>query len=281
MLTARIRTLPEFQKHWENNKHIYHKIHELEAKICKKNRGTFTLKGFSYPAQSEVSFHVDYMHSDDITVNWRERVICPKTHLNNRLRATVHFLDLDLSPAAFSSIYIAEQSSQLYDYLDKKYANVTGSEYLGLACPPGATNERGWRNEDAVKLSFRDESFDFYLTFDCFQYIPDFLKAFSESYRILKEGGMLYWTVPFNANSYENALRATVNSDGAIGDNLPLQFGEDSNNIQKDALSHPYFGWEMFVQLKQIGFKDSYAITYWSDSLGYYGSNQFLFVAIK
>jgi len=37
----------------------------------------------------------------------------------------------------------------------------------------------------------------------------------------------------------------------------------------------------MFDQLRSIGFKDAYAITYWSDTLGYYNRDQFLFFAVK
>ena len=59
------------------------------------------------------------------------------------------------------------------------------------------------------------------------------------------------------------------------------EYHGDPLNPKKSILCYTHFGWEMLDQLKKIGFKDAYAITYWSDSLGYYSGDQLLFCAIK
>ena len=281
MISARIRSLNEFIEHRNSNAHIYSRIQALEDELCRRHKKEFTVKGFSYPAQSEVNFLVDYLYSDNVHVNWRERVVCPKTNLNNRLRAAVHFIDFELAPKPDSKFYIAEQLTPLYSYLKKKYVHLTGSEYLGPEYEPGSVNKKGIRHEDATRLSFKDEEIDYYLTFECFEHIPDFLKGFRESYRILKKGGMMFWTVPFASNSHENIIRATMAEDGAITHHLEPEYHGDPVNPNKGILCYTHFGWEMFDQLKQIGFTDAYAITYWSDSLGYYGGGQVLFCAVK
>jgi SAM-dependent methyltransferase len=189
-------------------------------------------------------------------------------------------MDFELSPDENSNIYIAEQVTPMYNYLKAKYKNLTGSEYLGPDVKPGSVDHRGLRHEDATNLSFSDNEFDFYLTFECFEHISDFGKAFSESYRILKKGGMLYWTVPFVADSHKNIIRATV-TNGNINHILPPEYHGDPVNAGGGILCYTHFGWEMFDQLKHAGFKDAYAITYWSNSLGYYDGGQFLFCAIK
>ncbi len=281
MIHARVRSLQEYLLHRKNNAHVYEKIKLIEDNLAKNNGREFKVKGFSYPAQAEVNFLVDYLYSDNVSINWRERVICPITKLNNRLRAVVHFMDFELSAKADSRIYIAEQVTPLYGYLKQRFKNLTGSEFLGTTAIPGSVNNKGIRHEDATRLSFKDKELDFYLTFECFEHIPDFLKAFEESYRILKDGGMMLWTVPFASHNYENVIRATVSEDGTINHLLPPEYHGDPVNPEGGVLCYTHFGWEMFDQIKALGFKDAYAITYWSDSLGYYNGEQFLFCAIK
>ncbi len=281
MISARIRNLQEYTQHTQSNAHVYKRIWEMEEELCRQNKKAFTVKGFSYPAQAEVNFLVDYLYSDNVHVNWRERVVCPKTQLNNRLRAAIHFMDFELAPKDDSIIYIAEQLTPLYTYLNKKYKNLIGSEYLGPEYEPGAVNKKGIRHEDATKLSFRDEELDYYMTFECFEHIPDYMKGFAESYRVLKPGGMMYWTVPFAPNSHENIIRATMAPDGTITHHMEPEYHGDPVSPNNGILCYTYFGWEMFDQLKTLGFRDAYAITYWCDALGYYGGGQTLFCAIK
>ena len=92
---------------------------------------------------------------------------------------------------------------------------------------------------------------------------------------------MLYWTVPFIAIRYENTIRAVVSNDGTITHLLEPEYHGDPVNADKGILCFTHFGWGMFDQLKEIGFKDAYVINYWSDSLGYYGQDQYIFCAIK
>ena len=281
MITARIRTLQEYLQHRKNNVHVYERIQQIEDNLSNNKKKEFKVKGFSYPAQKEVDFLVDYLYSDNIHINWRERVVCPITQLNNRLRAAVHFIEFELNPNTNNLIYLSEQVTPLYRYLKKKYKNLIGSEYLATNLNSGFVNKNGLRHEDATQLSFKNESLDFYLSFDCLEHIPDYKKAFQESYRVLKNGGMLYFTAPFAHHSHNNVIRATVNNDGTINHIMPPEFHGDPVNASNGILCYTYFGWEMFDQLKEIGFKDAYAITYWSDVLGYYNGEQFLFCAIK
>lgn len=281
MIAARLRTLEEFNIHRRQNALVYNKISELEANLAKTRKETFSVKGFSYPAQKEVEFLVDYMYSNNESINWRERVVCPITNLNNRLRAAVHFMDFELSATPRSKIYIAEQVTPLYNYLKEKYPNIIGSEYLGPDSQTRLINSKGLRHEDATKLSFKDSKLDFYLSFDCFEHIPDFKQAFSEAYRVLRKDGILFWSAPFACTDQENIIRATINAEGAIAHLMPPDYHGDPANASDGILCYQYFGWEIFEQLKEIGFKDAYAFTYWCDSLGYYGGDQFLFFAIK
>ncbi len=278
MISARIRNLQEYVAHRESNTDVYNRIQQLEDEICRKNRNRFRLRGFSYPVQDAVNFRVT---KTDGKVNWRESVVCPKSKLNSRIRAAVHYLEFELNAKRDSKIYIAEQLTPMYRYLKKKYSNVTGSEYIGADSQPGLIGRNGIRHEDATRLSFNDEEMDYYLSFECFEHIPDFLTCFTECYRVLKPGGMVMWTVPFAPYNDKNIIRATVASDGSIVHHMEPEYHGDPASPRKGILCYTCFGWEMLEQIKNTGFRDAYAITYWSDSLGYYDSNQILFCAVK
>lgn len=281
MITARLRNLQEYQNHKRNNERIYRKIRKIEADLSSNGQRSFTVKGFSYPAQREVDFLVDYQYGNGVDINWRERVVCPITQLNNRIRASVHFIDFELDLNQNSKIYIGEQLTSLYVYLKNKYPGIIGSEYLGPDVAPGSVNERGIRHEDATRLTFKDNELDAYLNFDCLEHIPDYEAAFKECYRVLKPGGAFFWTVPFAINDQKNVIRATVNADGTINHIMPPEYHGDPVNPEGGILCYQYFGWELFDYLRSIGFSDAYALTYWSDSLGYYNENQLVFCAIK
>ncbi|MEW6416598.1 MAG: methyltransferase domain-containing protein [Nitrospirota bacterium] len=79
-------------------------------------------------------------------------------------------------------IYISEQVTPLYKWFIYNYLNVTGSEYLGEEIPFGKKNIKGIRNEDITELSFSDNQFDFVFSFDVFEHIPDFQKAFRKAF---------------------------------------------------------------------------------------------------
>lgn len=70
---------------------------DYERKLASTSASEFTVKGVSSPANSMVDFHVDRKYADGNSINWRERLICPHTGLNNRLRAAYHLLESELN----------------------------------------------------------------------------------------------------------------------------------------------------------------------------------------
>ena len=282
MITARVRSLKEYQQHLLQNALVYNRIRQIENSLEEKNssKHPFTVRGYSYPIAMAVDFVVDHQYTDKGRINWRERVICPITSLNSRIRACIQFLDFELAIKVGSKVYIAEQLTPLYYYLHTRYPDITGSEFLGPDVQSGFVNENGIRHEDATRLSFKDNELDYYLSFECFEHIPDYLQAFRESFRVLKKGGMLYWTIPFSDETQENIVRATINADGSINHLLEPEYHGDPVKPEGGILCFTNFGWQLLDQLRDIGFSDAWVITYWSDALGYYGK-QFLFCAVK
>ena len=281
MQVARIRSLEAYKDHKNKNAAVLKDTWLKEKAISEGNKNTpFTIRGFSYPAEEMVNFQVDYLYANGAEINWRERVICPVTGLNNRLRGCIHLIDFELGLRPYHQVYIAEQVTPLFTYLKNKFPDLIGSEYLGDDKQPGFINDKGWRHESATELSFANESMDAYLSFECFEHIPHFRKAFAEAARILKPGGKFMWSVPFADNSHENIIRAVIDGNGQVQHLLEPEYHGDPVS-EKGILCFTHFGWEMLDQVRSEGFSDAYAFIYRSDIFGYLGNEQILFIAEK
>lgn len=291
MKVHRIRTYDEWKHYNDDTAEEFGTRVEIEKSLAKKLRLSarkifgkkkISVPGFSYTAQASVNFVLDSLYGTPEAPNWRERLVCPVTHLNNRIRASVHVMDCECGPCLNSDIYITEQVTPLYKYLSDFYPNLVGSEFLGSKVPAGCPDENGIRNEDLTSLSFEKDSFDFCLSFDCLEHIPSFGKGFSEIYRVLKPGGKLLWSAPFDLNRKENIIRARLKEDGKVEHLLaPEYHGNPVSTGGDGSLCFTVFGWEVLETIKKVGYSDSYAIIYWSDTFGYLGGHQSLFVAVK
>lgn len=222
---------------------------------------------------------MDYEYSVGGRINWRERVMCPVTNLNNRLRACVHLLDVELAPYEDDRIFISEQVTPLYQFLKPKYRNLLGSEFLGFDKVSGSVNEHGVRHEDMTALSFETDSLDYILSFDCLEHFPSFEDAFKECSRVLRPGGKMMWSVPFVKTNSKNTIRAKI-VDGVVEHLLPPEYHGDPVNTA-GCLCFTHFGWEMLDQVRSSGFKDAYAVPYGSREFGYLGTGSLVFFASK
>lgn len=279
MKIFRLRSHSDYLKHSEMGADLLRKHHDFLTDVTPDGRQPFRVPGYSYTAGKQVDFHVDYEHSGGGPINWRERVCCPETYFNNRMRATFHLFDIEIGAHTSSDIYITEQVTPIYRYFSDRYPNVVGSEFLGNSIKLGAKNAQGIRNEDLCGLSFFDNSFDFLISLDVFEHIPRYEQAFSECYRVLRPSGKMMWSVPFIASSPRNLVRANV-VDGVIFHILPPEYHGDP--LSGDGvLCFQHFGWEMLDQIRSIGFSDAYTLCFQSTEFGYLGGEQFIFVGIK
>jgi len=280
MMVHRLRSVDEFVafRRREASALAAHQA-EIEALVPRRERA-FKVDGFSYTAGRVVSFEVDFKYSWAAgVVNWRERVCCPVTGFNNRMRGTIHLFDLEMDTYPDAQIYVTEQVSSFYRYMTARFPHAVGSEYIGDRVPLGTADARGIRNEDLTRLTFSEDCFDAVVSLDVFEHIPDFLAAFRQCARVLRPGGRMFWSVPFIASNHANLIRAVVR-DGCVEHLQPPEYHADP--LSSDGvLCYQHFGWEMLEQVKRCGFRDAYALCYFSRAFGYLGGEQFLFVARK
>jgi len=243
-------------------------------------------RGWCQVCARESEFESDLLYADGSELhgkpvpNWRERLLCTGCGLNNRVRASLHFLDEKLRPGPLSKLYISEQSTPLYQQLRRQRPFVTGSEYLGSALPFGQIDPRtGYRNESVTSLSFADASQDIILSFDVFEHVPDYGNAFRESLRVLKPDGTLLFTVPFTGGA-RNLVRARLDAQGNIEHLCEPEYHGDPVN-SAGCLCFYHFGWEMLDELRALGFRDAGAELFWSARCAYLGTELLLFTAEK
>lgn len=262
----------------------YAKRSKIESRLA-GNKKQFQVSGYCAICQKPSLFHVDYQSSypgpDGQPVpNWRERLVCRYCAMNNRMRASLHIFQDICTPSQKQPIYITEQTTPGYTWLCSRFSSVVGSEYLGQHPPLGQQNCQGIRNESLTKLSFQDANFDYLLCFDVLEHIPDYVQALHECFRVLRPGGVMLFSVPFEPGSPKNIIRAHHDDLGEIRHVLPSEYHGDPIN-DKGCLCFYHFGWELLDEVRATGFANACALFYWSLEYAYLGQGQCIFLAQK
>ena len=278
----RLRSLDEFHDYC----HRY--ATQMEAHFARVNdalewvddQNQTRFKAFSYPAGRKVQLIVNRQQVEGRWIrNDRESFVCPKTGLNNRMRASIHLMDLvaDLYPD--SRIYLTEQVTSLFRAVQRQYPDCVGSEYLGENFSPGMVNAEGVRHEDLERLSFADQSFDLVMSFDVLEHVVDAHRSMQEVFRCLDDGGTFMWTAPFDSGKKQNTVRAVVQDDEIVHLMPPEYHGDPMK--PDGVLCFRYFGWDVLDELREIGFQDAYVLLVHSEMYGYVGHPLSFVVAKK
>jgi SAM-dependent methyltransferase len=277
-----VRSIDECRTSLEANIPRFQARRAIESELQEQltNRTSASLPGYCWTCGCMREFSFDMKYSNGVAPNWRERMVCPHCLLNNRLRLSVQWFER-ISEGQNPAIYMTEQLTPLARYMVDHFKDVIGSEYLGTEHSPGQLNKRGIRHEDVTALSFDDAMFDFVLSFDVLEHVPDYRKALAEFYRVLRPGGRTLISVPFGLLTDRNIVRARIAEDGQIEHLLPPDYHGDPVDPQKGILCYYHFGWEMLEELRKVGFSDAYLSIVWSLPFGHIGQEQVLIGAQK
>lgn len=219
--------------------------------------------------------------------NWRERLVCPSCGLNNRQRAMLQAILQALGSRADRRgslrLYAMEQVTPFFGWLEANLPiRCVGSEYLG----PHAGGARRWRNpwarirhENAEALSFRRSSFDCVVSNDVLEHVDQPRTAVNEVHRVLKPGGELFLSLPFQTGETATVRRALLSGSG-VQHLLPPQYHANPLSEQGSLVFHD-FGWDLVDWLVDAGFSDASMWLYWSSECGYLGEPQYFFHAVK
>ena len=214
--------------------------------------------------------------------NWRERLVCPVCSLNNRQRAMAYATKeavahhRDKRP----DIYLMEQVTPIFNWvrISLPHACCIGSEYLGKNVRPGKV-VKGIRHEDVEQLSFGDKSFDLIISNDVLEHVMNPRKALKESCRILRPGGKLLMTVPFDLSMEKSRCRAEF-VNGKLEHIFPPAY--HGNPVSDDgSLVFTDFGWDFLQDIRNAGFAKVELCFYWSEVYGHIGAGQHYINAVK
>ena len=155
--------------------------------------------------------------------NLRENCYCRSCNSFNRQRQIAfvlcnaidskHINSLkDLTTVNHLSIYNTETSGTIHRYLSSLNGYFC-SEYFG---PQYLSGEiiNNWMHQDLMALSFKDNQFDFVISTDVFEHIPEPYTAHQEVFRVLKPGGRHIFTVPFYQTEILDENRALIDKEG-------------------------------------------------------------------
>jgi hypothetical protein len=255
---------------------------EIAEMLRNSQDESILLSGFSETADMFTKFRLDFNYSDRVKPNFRERLVCAATNLNNRQRFVCSYLKKLLGKREYTSLFAYEQATPVYRYISHNLEGIkiTGSEYLGPEYKPGQM-VNGIRHEDAINLSFNDESFDLVFSGDVLHRTPDIYKAVSENYRIMKKGGTLLFSTPFNSNIIQSQQRAWLTAAG-IEHIEDVKYYHGNHSIDKQSPVFYDIGWDLFDIIKDCGFKNAHLLCYYSATYGYLGDGlQAIFVTEK
>ncbi|MEJ5989480.1 methyltransferase domain-containing protein [Ramlibacter sp. PS3R-8] len=202
-------------------------------------------------------------------LNWRERLICDQCGMNNRQRLVAKLVQQAAAEHERARIYLTEQVTPIFQWVRRLPAtDVHGSEYLGDQHRGGDVMD-GVRHEDAMNLSYPDASFDLIVSNDVLEHIPDPAKALRECSRVLRPGGVVLATFPFQTGSEATVVRATLGA-GGLKHLLPAQF--HGNPVSAEgSLVFQDFGWDLLATMRQAGFSDAACEVYMNDAFGHLG----------
>ncbi len=114
------------------------------------------------------------------------------------------------------TVWNTESSNSFHEILKGYFKNrYVSSEYFGADLKSGHFIN-GVLHEDICNTSFPSNNFDFILSSDVLEHVPNPQKALFEICRVLKPGGKFIFTVPFIENMAQSDIRARLRVDGTV-----------------------------------------------------------------
>jgi SAM-dependent methyltransferase len=222
----------------------------------------------------------------------RETMTCPHCNSSNRTRQLARGMLKVLGQRGFSSDTIARLAAELPEHQDvlvydtdsrnsisrflRPLSGYTTSDYLPGVAPGTVLGERH-SCQDLSALTLGNGSCDLVLTSDVFEHVRLYRRSFDEIFRVLKPGGALIFTVPFDPDSDRHVTFVDVEDPSdASRDRCVREKVFHGDPLQgSGALLYRIYGRQIFDELEEAGFVVNYERSTYPD-LGIYDAEIFV-----
>ncbi|WP_051221496.1 class I SAM-dependent methyltransferase [Conexibacter woesei] len=251
--------------------------YELQLAELYRDVERWVVPGFCHICRRLTPMFCDWVSAWGGTPNYRERLHCRNCGLNNRQRFTGELLRRLGAPP----YYLFETVTGFYTWAKATLPEVTGSEYLGHDIP-GGTIVQGLRHEDALNLSFADDSYGTIVSCDVFEHVADIDRALAECVRVLRRDGVLLLSVPFTPDQPTTVKRAELGPGGEVIHLEEPNYHGNPLDQERGSLTFYDHGWDLVDRMRAAGFRDVGVVAYWSQLHGHLGRGlQFQLLARK
>ncbi len=179
------------------------------------------------------SYEVNY-------INKQQGLYCKKCFSNLRSMALAMSIMRCFDYKGWLKDFVKEEKNQKLQILE---VNEAGSLTKFLSQIPGHTLKI-YPQIDLMNMTVADESFDLVVHSDVLEHIKYPVRALSECYRVLKQGGYCAFTVPMIVD------RLTLSREG-----LPPSY-HGSGEQQQDFLVYTEYGCDAWKHVIQAGFQE-------------------------
>lgn len=194
--------------------------------------------------------------------NWREEMRCDcEDRFIGRHRAVIHFLMATVL-APWTRMLLFGPTEGTDRRLASLVEEVTSISRL-------ERQRAGPAGSSSPVLSAPSAAFHAVVSQDYLQWVPPLHAALAEILRVLVPGGRFIFTIPFHHTAPTSEL--VTNDALSLTGELPVEFRGSEHKV----------GWDLLSLLKRTGFREAAAYLYWSEELGYLGSTNFIFKAVK
>ena len=180
--------------------------------------------------------------------------------MNSRKRGGLFALDIarrSLMPPRRHrpKILAAEAITPAAAILRGAFPHFLGAEYL----PTEEEIERHYPipHLDLMNAAFPDAAFDLFYSGDVLEHVPDLRRALGEIARILRPGGIMVSTFPFNAGAATTQCRASLDAEGQIVHHAPPEYHGNPLRPSEGSLVFLVPGWDVLDMACAAGFDDA------------------------
>ena len=180
--------------------------------------------------------------------------------MSGRERAALFAIDLarrSLPPdrRAEPRILAAEGIRRIARVLRGAFPYFLGAEYL----PTEAEQRRYFPipHLDLMNAAFPDASFDLFYSGDVLEHVPDIGRALGEIARMLRPGGVMVSTFPFDPRAEATLRRASLDDANEPVHHLPAEYHGNPLRPGEGSLVFSMPGWDILEAARRAGFGDA------------------------